>query len=162
MHLMSQHEDLHEIDELVRAFFSLFTNRGGITPNLAAIFELCLADAVIAKCVSPEPEVMTLSEFVAPRQTILTNGTLVNFEEVETSSQTRVLGRVAQRWCTYAKSGVLSGAAFETRGAKVFQFVKSPAGWRISAMAWDDEREGFQLDASLNTHQRPPLLPTME
>jgi len=25
------------------------------------------------------------------------------------------------------------------------QFVRTPAGWRISAMAWDDEREGLAV-----------------
>ena len=61
----------------------------------------------------------------------------------ETGYQTRVLGNVAQRACTYTKTGRLNGSSFETKGAKVFQFVKTRQGWRISAVAWDDEREGW-------------------
>jgi hypothetical protein len=138
-------EDQRAIDDLVRAFFGLFSNRDGVTPNLRAIFDLCIAEAVIAKCLSPAPEVMSLQSFIAPRQELLTNGTLTDFEEVETSSRTSIFGNVAQRACTYTKTGVLDGVPFRTRGVKVFQFIKTPQGWRISAVSWDDEREGVTI-----------------
>lgn len=140
------------IDELVRAFFDLFSNRGGITPRLRAIFDLCIAEAIIAKCVSSTPEVTSLEAFIAPRVTLLSNGTLTDFQEVETAHHTQVFGNVAQRTCTYEKSGTLNGVAFHTRGAKVFQFIRGPHGWRISAVAWDDEREGFHLGPDVPTH----------
>jgi hypothetical protein len=142
-------DDQHAIDELVAAFFRLFDNRDGATPNLRGIFDLCIPEAVIAKCVPPAPEVMSLQSFIAPRQELLTNGTLTEFHEVETSSRTSIFGNVAQRACTYAKAGVLDGVPFETRGAKVFQFIKTPHGWRISAVSWDDEREGFTVPVAL-------------
>jgi len=34
---------------------------------------------------------------------------------------------------------VLNGEAFAARGVIFTQFVRTPAGWRMSAMAWDDE-----------------------
>jgi hypothetical protein len=46
------------------------------------------------------------------------------------------LGRVA-----------LNGQAFAARGVISTQFVSTPTGWRISAMAWDDERPGLALPA---------------
>jgi hypothetical protein len=135
-------EDQRAIDALVAAFFALFTNRGGAKPNLQAIHDLCLPEAVISKCTGPVPEVYTLATFIAPRAALLTNGTLTEFHEFETGQRTTILGNVAQRCCTYGKAGVLDGKPFEARGAKVFQFVKGPQGWRISAVAWDDERPG--------------------
>ena len=129
-------------DELVHAFFDHFTNRGGATPNLRAIRDLCLPEVVIAKCVTSPPEVMSLETFIAPREALLSNGTLTDFQEAEVARHREVFGNVAQRWCTYVKSGVLDGRPFETRGVKVFQFVRCPGGWRISAVSWDDEREG--------------------
>jgi len=45
-------------------------------------------------------------------------------------------------------AGCLDGRAFRTRGMKTFQFVRTPAGWRISAVAWDDEREGLSTRAA--------------
>jgi hypothetical protein len=138
-------DDQRAIDDLVRAFFGLFSNRDGLAPNLRAIFDLCIPEAVIAKCLPPAPEVMSLQSFIAPRQELLTNGTLTDFEEVETSSRTSIFGNVAQRACTYVKSGMLDGVPFRTRGVKVFQFIKGPQGWRISAVSWDDEREGVTI-----------------
>lgn len=131
--------DEQAIDDLVRAFFSLFSNRASRVPNLRGIFDLCIPEAVIAKCVGAEPDVASLEAFIAPREVILTDGTLTEFHEVETSHRTHVFGNVAQRACTYRKTGRLNGSPFDTKGAKVFQFVKTPRGWRISAVAWDDE-----------------------
>lgn len=146
--MSSQHsllsEDRRQIDDLVRAFFSLFSNRDGVTPRLRALFDLCIPEAIISKCVSSTPEVMSLEAFIAPREALLSNGTLTDFEEVETAHHTQIFGNVAQRSCTYVKSGVHDGVSFHTHGAKVFQFIKGPDGWRICAVSWDDEREGFQ------------------
>ena len=125
-----------EIDEIVGAFFRLFTNRDGALPNLRGVFDLCIPEAVICK----PPDVMSLESFIAPRQELLTNGTLTDFQEIETASRTSIFGNIAQRSCTYSKSGVLDGVPFETRGVKVFQFIKTSLGWRITAVSWDDER----------------------
>lgn len=134
-------DDKRSIDELVQRFFDLFSNCGGATPNLCAIFDLCVPQALIAKCVATAPEVMSLETFIAPRQIMLSNGTLTEFREVETSHRTEVFGNVAQRACTYSKSGVLNGTPFQTRGVKVFQFIKGPQGWRITSVSWDDETD---------------------
>jgi hypothetical protein len=148
--------DERAIDALVRGFFGLFSNRGGVRPDLRALFELCIPETIISKCVSSAPEVMSLEAFIAPREALLSNGTLTDFEERETAHHTQVFGNVAVRSCTYTKSGVLNGVPFDARGAKVFQFIKGPRGWRISAVAWDDEREGFRLAPDFLTHFDAP------
>ena len=51
----------------------------------------------------------------------------------------------ATSFSAYAKSGVSKGEPFQARGMISTQFVRTPAGWRISAMAWDDERPGLTL-----------------
>lgn len=141
--------DHDAIDAIVRDFFELFTNTGGRTPSLRAIFDLCIPEAIISKCVATAPEAMSLEAFIAPRAKILTDGTLVDFREHETAHRTNIIGNVAQRVCTYAKSGVLRGAPFEQRGVKVFQLVRTAAGWRIAAVAWDDEREGVTFEPAM-------------
>jgi hypothetical protein len=39
----------------------------------------------------------------------------------------------------FIKSGFRDGEWFEGAGHKTTQFVRTPAGWRMSSMAWDDE-----------------------
>jgi hypothetical protein len=56
-----------------------------------------------------------------------------------------VFGDVAQHFCSYEKSGVQDGVPFTGRGMKTVQLVRMPEGWRISAVAWDDEREGLTV-----------------
>ena len=53
---------------------------------------------------------------------------------------TAVYGDIAHRWCTYAKEWVEGGEQVTGAGAKAIQLVRTEAGWRISAVAWDDER----------------------
>ena len=39
---------------------------------------------------------------------------------------------------------MLDGEPFTGRGAKSVQLVRTSDGWRISAVAWDDERDAGQ------------------
>jgi hypothetical protein len=138
-----------EIDRLTLSFFGLFSNSGSIEPHLQRIFDLFVSQGVIAKCTSDEPEISTLQEFITPRQELLTNGTLTEFSEVETSERTEIFGNIATRVGTYQKSGVLDGKSFTSRGLKSFQFVKTMSGWRILSATWDDERDGFSFPPTL-------------
>ena len=127
-----------EIDELTRRFFALFTNADGATPDLDRIYELFVPEGTIIRNAGDRPEVYTLASFIEPRKRLLTDGTLTGFREEEVAADTRISGRIAQRFSFYRKSGILSGQAFETSGVKTMQFVRTAAGWRMSSVAWDD------------------------
>jgi hypothetical protein len=137
-------EDRRAIDLLVSRFFAAFTNRNR-RADVASARDLLIPQAVIVKNVGSSPEIYEVETFLGPREALLSNGNLLDFEEAETASRTDIQGNVAQRLSLYRKSGVLSGQRFETKGVKTFQFIRTAAGWRISAVAWDDEREGLIL-----------------
>lgn len=61
-----------------------------------------------------------------------------------------VFGNVVHRFSAYAKAGTLKGVSIEARGMISTQFISTPAGWGISAMAWDDERPGLFIPDHLN------------
>lgn len=136
---MAADSDHAALDSLVRDFFAAFTNKNGAAPNVRRIYDLAVPTAVIVKGAVPVPEIYSLREFVEPRQDLLTGGTLVDFEEREVSEETIVVGTVAQRHSSYRKTGTLDGRPFDTQGTKLFQFVRLPVGWRLSALAWADE-----------------------
>ena len=121
----------------------VFCNKDGAKPHLALIYDLFIKDGLIIKNSGPVPEIFDLDQFIRPRERILNDGTLTGFEEHEVQARTLVFGNIAQRIAIYSKSGILSGQPFQARGIKTTQLVRTPAGWRISALAWDDEREGF-------------------
>jgi len=142
---MTRQADKQELDALVRRFFAIFTNARGATPHVEAAYDLFIPGGLVIKNTGSAPEICSLREFVEPRRQWLANGTLVDFEEAEVSGRTDIFGNIAQRFSTYRKSGVLSGQPFAARGMKVMQFIRTPAGWRFSSVAWDDEREGLSL-----------------
>lgn len=99
-----------------------------------------MAGSTIIKNTPAGPEVYSLEQFVDTRAEILGNGTLTGFRERELETSTEIDGDHAERVCTYTKSGVLDGVAFTTRGVKVMRLARTQAGWRLAALAWDDEQ----------------------
>ncbi|MFE9403567.1 DUF4440 domain-containing protein [Streptomyces sp. NPDC006530] len=128
-----------EIDKLMRAFLGAFTNTGGGRPNLDVVREVFVPQGMIINNSGDEPVVYDLDAFITPREKILTDGTLTEFSEWEVHERTEVYGSVAHRFSEYAKSGIRDGRRFEGVGRKTTQFIRTPAGWRMSSMAWDDE-----------------------
>jgi hypothetical protein len=141
--------DLEAIDRVIGEFMGLFCNKNGAKPQLALIHDLFIKDGLIIKNCGPVPEVFNLDPFIRPRELILNDGTLAEFEEAEVQARTLIFGNIAQRIAIYSKSGILSGQPFQARGIKTTQLVRTPDGWRISALAWDDEREGFAVPEAL-------------
>ena len=138
------------LDELTRVFFGAFANKHG-APNVDGLRRLFLPQAVITKRSGSTCEVMTVSQFIEPRQWLLTGGTLVDFEEWETSARTEIFGGIAQRFSTYEKAGMMAGQPFTGRGVKTIQFVLLDGEWRISALAWEDEPECAKGGARFQT-----------
>jgi hypothetical protein len=138
--------DRAAIADIVRTFFAAFTSGPDSAAQLAALKEAFLPEAVIVRTCGTEPAVYGVDSFIAPRQALLSGGTLVDFREWELSGHTEVFGDIAQHFCSYAKAGVQDGTPFTGRGMKTLQFVRTPAGWRISAAAWDDERDGLTIE----------------
>jgi hypothetical protein len=136
----ASNDDVAAIDAIVAAFFAAFCNVEGLAPT-SSVYGLCLPQAVVIKAVGAVPEIYSLREFIEPRIELLRGGELTGFREWEIDRTMTIDGNIAQRRSTYGKSGVASGRPFVTRGVKNFQFVRLPGGWKISAVAWDDESD---------------------
>lgn len=134
-----------ELDRLASEFFRAVSfEPGGVPPyeNIRALFIHC---GLLIKNTTATPEISTLQQFIEPRQAMVRSGDLTRFRETELSQTTVVFGNVAHRFSAYAKSGTLKGVPFEARGMISTQFIHTPQGWKISAMAWDDERPGLTI-----------------
>lgn len=137
---MTTTDDTAAIAELVRTFFEAFTSEEGCDRRLDALGGMFLPGAIIVRTCGGEPQVYDVDGFIAPRRALLTGGELAGFREWEVTGRTEVYGDIAQHFSTYEKSWQQGGAAHTGRGAKTLQFVRTGAGWRLSALAWDDER----------------------
>ena len=131
--------DEDEIDKITSQFFDLFTNTNNRIPNVRKIVELFLPHGILINNTSGELAIYDLESFIQPREEMLTNGTLTNFIEKETSHKTEIYGNIAQRMCNYEKSGELNGEPFSGEGKKLMQFIKMKDKWILSAVIWSDE-----------------------
>jgi hypothetical protein len=133
------------IDALTTELFRIFSPAPGATVSLQRIHDLFIPQGIIVRTCGPNTEVFSISEFIAPRERMLNDGSLVDLREHEEWETTEIFGNVAQRFLAYRKTGVLHGERFDTRGMQTIQFVRKDGEWKMSAMAWDDERNGMVI-----------------
>jgi hypothetical protein len=136
---------LAELKWLIDEFFRAVSFERGEKPAYAKIYELFIEAGLLIKNSGTVPEISTLQQFIERRQALLDAGELTRFHEAEITETTEVFGNVAHRFSAYTKSGTHKGSSFEARGMISTQFILTPAGWRMSSMAWDDERPGLKL-----------------
>jgi hypothetical protein len=134
-----------ELDRLTADFFRAVTFEADGAPQYDKIYALFIEAGLLIKNTGATPEISSVREFIEPRAAMVRAGQLTRFREVELSETTVVFGNVAHRFSAYAKSGTMKGVPFEGRGMISSQFVLTPDGWKMSAMAWDDERPGLTL-----------------
>ena len=138
--------DHDAIAEVVQTFFAAFATGPDLADRIDALRQVFLPGAVIVRTCGQEPAAYDVEGFLAPRQALLSGGTMASFREWEVQGETHVFGDIAQHLCSYAKEGVQDGTPFSARGVKTLQLVRTAEGWRISAAAWDDERPGLAVD----------------
>lgn len=147
-----------ELDRLTREFFCSVSFTPGNAPDYQHIRTLFIEQGLLIKNVSPTPEISSVSQFITPRLESVRVGDLTQFNEAELSETTEIFGNVAHRFSAYTKSGTLKGSPFNGRGMISTQFVHTQRGWKVSSMAWDDERPGLHLPAEQEP-QVPPASP---
>lgn len=128
-------------------FFACVSFAAGSRPDYPAMHELFCEGAQLIKNSGDVPEISTVDQFIVPRQRQVDSGQLTTFDEREVGAVTEIFGNVAHRFSTYEKRGTSDGISFEARGVISTQFIRTPSGWKISSMAWDDERPGLTVPA---------------
>ena len=134
-----------ELKALTDEFFRAVSFESGERPAYARIRELFMDDGKLIRNSSELPEISSVDDFIASRQQMVDSGALTSFQEVETAETTEVFGNVAHRFSTYEKRGTIDGEAIEGAGLISTQFIRTPSGWKMSSMAWDDERPGLAI-----------------
>ncbi|GIF41625.1 DUF4440 domain-containing protein [Actinoplanes xinjiangensis] len=133
------------LETLIRRFFAAVSFESGQRPTYEVLHELFIEDGKLIKAGGARPEITTVQHFIEPRQRSVDSGELSAFHESETAEITEVFGDVAHRFSIYTKHGVLGGTPFTGRGMISTQFVRTPEGWKLISMAWDDERTGLTI-----------------
>jgi hypothetical protein len=127
-----------EIEEVIAAFYAAFDNRGGRMPSASQFRDLFLSDGRVTRVSGERIESWAIDDFFAPRETLLTDGTLRDFHEWETSGRTTILESIATRESHYQKSGVLNGSLYKGEGRKLIQLCRTGERWVIVSVLWED------------------------
>lgn len=130
--------DRAAIDAAAAQFFRAFRTADG-GPDLDALYRLFIPQAAIVNNTASALQTYDLAGFIEPRRSVLTNGTLTDFSEEEISETTAIFENVAHRLCRYRKAWIASGNRHEGAGTKSLQFVRTPDGWRIASLVWEDD-----------------------
>ena len=138
-HIYCISKDQFLINDVIKKFYSAFSTIDGQVPNWNLLEHLCLPTVLFNSRNDVGFDVTNLGEFMAPRKIKLTDGSLVNFEEYETQSETKITQSIAQRYSQYEKQGILNGRSFQRRGEKFIQFIKIHNAWKINSVLWEDE-----------------------
>jgi hypothetical protein len=137
-----------ELDRLTREFFLAVSFQENDAPKYENIHALFIEAGLLIKNTAATPEVSTVQQFIEPRLAAFRLGELTRFNEVELVESTEIFGKISHRFNSYAKSGMMKGVPFEARGMISTQFIQTPSGWKVSAMAWDDEGPGIPILSS--------------
>lgn len=130
---------------LLAAFFAAVSFDEGAEPAYDGLHALFVERGLLVRAATGVPEAAGVREFIEPRRALVRSGRLKRFREWEISAREQAFGNVAHRFSVYGKSALLDGVATEARGMISTQFVRGPQGWRITVMAWDDERPGLAV-----------------
>lgn len=133
------------ISKVMARFLASVSFESGAHPDYSSLPSLFAEGARLVRTASGQPESIGIDEFVRARTEQFRSGQLNAFVEQETAQVTERFGNVGHRFSTYSKHSEHAGVAAESDGIISTQFVNTPAGWRISAMAWDDERPGMTI-----------------
>jgi hypothetical protein len=134
-----------ELKARLDEFFQAVSFGSGQRPSYARIRDLSIDDGKLIRNSSAAPEISSVEEFIASRQRLADSCALTSFEEVETAEITEVFGNVAHRFSTHEKRGTVHRKAIEGSGVSSTQFIRTPSGWKMTSMAWDDERPGLTI-----------------
>ncbi len=127
------------LDVLCRNFFQVFGNSMNRIPDLNLLLSYCLPSATFVKIAPQSQELYSLEFFIDSRKKILMEGTLQDFEEMEMSEVSEIVGDKAERISTYMKRGIMDGRKFIQKGQKRFLFDLTATGWKINCLIWEDE-----------------------
>jgi hypothetical protein len=132
-------EAIKAVDQVITAFFDMLDTRDGKKPDLSQLRQYFVDDAVLSKRYTDGTlELQSFDDFVTPWQPLLTDGTLVNFHEWQTTTQTTVNNDVATQLSQYAKEGLYNGQPFSAAGDQHCQLVRMEDGWKILSILWQD------------------------
>ncbi len=139
-------ENPWSVDAVLSALYGALTFPEGGEPDLALFRSLYLPDALCVR-VNPDDSVnrWDIGGFIASFRERFRSGSIKSFHESEISRAEDAYGLLARARSVYRKGINISDPKAMMRGVNELQLVCRDGRWRISSIAWMDERPGLPL-----------------
>jgi hypothetical protein len=134
---VESHEDLAELDELIRNFYRVICFEDGGAPDFESMRELFSPHAHITRVTPEGVDYLDVLSFASLVRELLELGAFTSFHEQEVRRNTQRFGcvfHVASAYETRVNPGAID---YLERGVNSLQVLREQGGLRIISLCWD-------------------------
>ncbi|PWG03497.1 DUF4440 domain-containing protein [Sphingosinicella humi] len=139
-------QDESEIIAIVARMFDAISWNPDQGPDLDGFAQPVLPEAILVPSARPAAPTDIVS-FTDRMRRLHAESAMATFSEKPLTTVVHLFGNIAVAIGGYEMQ--VDGDA-PARGANAFLFVRTETGWKVAGLAWDSERPGLALDASLS------------
>lgn len=141
----SRSDDEQAIVAIIEDMFAAVSWDADSPPDLARFGAAVLPEATVVPAARPLAPT-DIAAFARRMAGLYADGAMKIFDERPLGTIVNVFGNIAVALGGF--EAIVDGGA-PGRGANAFLFVRETEGWRIAAMAWDNEHESAKLPPAL-------------
>lgn len=136
------------ITKAVNDAYAAISFKEGEKPRTAEIKNYFIPEAqfIAFRSDTGREQIMGMGQFAAAYQQFIEGNHIHFFNEKELFGRTEQFGRVAERISTYA-TYLNKPDTPAARGVNSFQLIKTPSGWKVSSIIWDEEKPALKIPA---------------
>jgi hypothetical protein len=133
------------INKVVHEAYAAISFSKGDTPNYEHIKSYFIPKAQVIDNSADSAQVASIGQFIYLYRSHVEADTVYAYSEKETFGKTEQFGKIAERISTYTATTNSKKANSTETGVNSFQLIKTPAGWKISSIIWDTEKDGLKV-----------------
>ena len=135
--LLEKHEDLTQLDELIREFYRVICFEEGGAPDLERMRALFSPHAHITRVTPEGVDYLDVGGFASLVRELLELGAFTSFHEREVKRNTQRFGRVLHVASAYETRVSPDAVDYLERGVNSLQLLQESGGLRIVSLCWD-------------------------
>jgi len=133
--------ELQAIDQVIAKVFEAICFEKGDRPNMLKLIPLFMTDGRLIDYNGDEPLILGVKDFVAHFENQFDQGLILELEDKEVSSKTEIFGKIAHRTSLYEARFKSSDPEPFAAGVNSIQMIKLNGNWKVSSMAWNDDKD---------------------
>lgn len=134
-------EEVTHLNQLTAALFKAISFKAGSEPNIDEIRRLFIEGGLLIDCNEETPQALKVDQFNTHFHSLFQQQRLTSLYEIEVHHKTKIYDHIAHRYSFYEARSTPKSDPFAV-GINTLQFVKVRNDWKITSMAWNDDKRG--------------------